>query len=76
MISFFLKFFLTYVYLYIIQIFLDESEIKSVDCECPRGNYKCSHVAALIIHGIHNLSQTSGMLMEKQKAPDQVKSME
>ena len=41
------------------QIYLDEEhEIKSTDCECPRTVFKCSHVAALFIHGIHNLSQT------------------
>ena len=25
---------------------------------CPRGAFKCSHAAALFIHGIHNLSRT------------------
>ena len=32
--------------------------IKSTECECPRGAFKCSHAAALFIHGIHNLSRT------------------
>lgn len=26
--------------------------------ECPRGKFKCSHAAALFIHGIYNLSRT------------------
>lgn len=30
----------------------------STECECPRGEYKCSHAAALFIHGIHHLSRT------------------
>ena len=41
------------------QIYLDDQqEIKSTECECPRGAFKCSHAAALFIHGIHNLSRT------------------
>ena len=32
--------------------------IKSSGCECPRGAYKCSHDAALFIHGIYYLSRT------------------
>ena len=35
-----------------------ENAIKSSECECPRGKFKCSHAAALFIHGIHNLSRT------------------
>ena len=35
-----------------------QHEIKSTECECPRGAFKCSHAAALFIHGIHNLSRT------------------
>ena len=35
------------------QIYLDVLE-----CECPRGAFKCSHAAALFIYGIHNLSRT------------------
>ena len=43
----------------VFQIYLDEEqEIKSTECECPRGAFKCSHAAALFIHGIHNLSRT------------------
>ena len=36
----------------------EQHEIKSSDCECPGGAFKCSHAAALFIHGIHNLSRT------------------
>ncbi|CAH3114999.1 unnamed protein product [Pocillopora meandrina] len=44
---------------YKVTIYLDEQhEIKLSDCECPRGAFKCSHAAALFIHGIHNLSRT------------------
>ena len=32
--------------------------IKSTECECPRGELKCSHAAAIFIYGIHNLSRT------------------
>ena len=32
--------------------------IKSTECECPRGEFKCSHAAAMFIYGIHNLSRT------------------
>ena len=42
------------------QISLDKQyEIKSTECECPRGAFKCSHAAALFIHGVHNLSRTN-----------------
>lgn len=44
---------------YKVTIYLDkEHTIKSTDCECPRGKFKCSHAAALFIHGIYNLSRT------------------
>ncbi|KAM7440298.1 hypothetical protein ABFA07_010407 [Porites harrisoni] len=44
---------------YKVTIYLDDQqEIKSTECECPRGAFKCSHAAALFIHGIHNLSRT------------------
>ena len=33
-------------------------EIISTDCDCPRRAFKCSHAAALFIHGIQNMSQT------------------
>ena len=36
----------------------EQHEIKSTECECPRGAFKCSHATALFIHGIHNLSRT------------------
>ena len=43
----------------VLLIYLDEDhEIKSTECECPRRALKCSHAAALFIHGIHNLSWT------------------
>ena len=41
------------------QVYLDENfTIRSSECECPRGEFKCSHAAALFIRGIHNLSRT------------------
>ncbi|XP_020606184.1 uncharacterized protein LOC110044947 [Orbicella faveolata] len=44
---------------YKVTIYLNEQfDIKSTECECPRGKFKCSHAAALFIHGIHNLSRT------------------
>ncbi|XP_044182630.1 uncharacterized protein LOC122963280 [Acropora millepora] len=44
---------------YKVTIYLDDQfNIKSTDCECPRGKFKCSHAAALFIHGIHNLTRT------------------
>lgn len=45
--------------IYKVTIYLDEEKaIKSTDCECPRGKFKCSHAAALFIHGIYKLSRT------------------
>ena len=41
------------------QVYLDDQlNIKSTECECPRGKFKCSHAAAIFIYGIHNLSRT------------------
>lgn len=41
------------------QIWLrDDGTILSSTCECPRGEYKCSHAAAVAIHAIHNISAT------------------
>ena len=46
-------------HLNILQNFFDDQlEIKSMECECPRGAFKCSHTTALFIHGIYNLSRT------------------
>lgn len=41
--------------------------IKSTQCKCPRGEFKCSHAAALVIYGIHNLSQTDVECQWKRK---------
>lgn len=41
--------------------------IKSTECECPRGAFKCSHAAALYIYGIHNLSRTDVECQWKKK---------
>lgn len=32
--------------------------IKSTECECPRGAFKCSHAAAVFIYAIHHVSRT------------------
>ncbi|KXJ24866.1 Exonuclease [Exaiptasia diaphana] len=38
---------------YKVTIYLDEiNSIKSTECECPRGEFKCSHAAAVFIHGL------------------------
>lgn len=64
---------LTIIYDYF-QINLDEKDdIKSTDCECPRGAFKCSHAAALFIHGIHNLSRTDvECSWKKRKTADKI----
>ncbi|XP_065056838.1 uncharacterized protein LOC135685036 [Rhopilema esculentum] len=62
---------------YKVTVFLRNDEIISSECECPRGSYKCAHAAAIIIHGIHNLSRTDVECeWKKQKAPLDVKSVE
>lgn len=59
------------------KINLRGGEIVSLQCECPRREYKCSHAAALAIQSIHNLSRTNVLCeWKKQKAPGQVKSVE
>ena len=41
------------------KVYLDENNnIKSTECECPRGAFKCSHAAAIFVYGIHNLGRT------------------
>eukprot|EP00795_Rhopilema_esculentum_P005378 gene5378-553_t len=62
---------------YKVTVFLRNDEIISSECECPRGSYKCAHAAAIIIHGIHNLSRTDVECeWKKQKASLDVKSVE
>eukprot|EP00795_Rhopilema_esculentum_P003579 gene3579-12017_t len=40
-------------------VYVDESYlIKSTQSECPRGEFKCSHAAALFIHAINSISVT------------------
>ena len=56
------------------QIYLSDGNIKSTDCDCPRGAYKCSHAAAIVIHAIHNLSRTDvECSWKRQKLTDVVK---
>ncbi|XP_065061751.1 uncharacterized protein LOC135688717 [Rhopilema esculentum] len=44
---------------YNVTVYVDESYlIKSTQCECPRGEFKCSHAAALFIHAINSISVT------------------
>ena len=51
-----------------VQIHLDnQMGITSTECECPRGEFKCSHAAALFIYGIHNLSRTDMECQWKRK---------
>ena len=57
------------------QIYLSDGNITSTDCDCPRGAYKCSHAAAIVIHAIHNLSRTDmECSWKRQKLTDVVKS--
>ena len=57
------------------QIYLSDGNITSKDCDCPRGAYKCSHAAAIVIHAIHNLSRTDmEFSWKRQKLTDVVKS--
>ncbi|PFX22554.1 Ubiquitin-like modifier-activating enzyme 6 [Stylophora pistillata] len=58
-------------------IYLQENEIRSTECECPRGGSKCSHAVALFLHGYHNLSRTDiECQWKKQKASEVVKTVE
>ena len=58
------------------KVYLEDNKIVNTECECPRGSYKCSHAAALFIHGIHNLSRTDiECSWKKQKVPVVVKSI-
>ena len=42
-------------------------EVHATECECPRGQFKCSHAAALFVHAIHNLSRTDVECQWKRK---------
>ena len=47
------------LFLNLFQIYLDDkNEIKSSECDCPRGAFKCSHAACVFVYGIWNLSRT------------------
>ncbi|XP_022778649.1 uncharacterized protein LOC111320231 [Stylophora pistillata] len=62
---------------YKVTINLHGSEISSTQCNCPRGEYKCSHAAALAIYCIHNISRTDVQCeWKKQKGPDKTKPVE
>ena len=49
---------------------MSKDQISSSECECPRGNYRCSHAAALVMHAIQNLNRTDieGPWKRKQAA--------
>lgn len=62
---------------YKVTINLHASEISSTQCNCPRGEYKCSHAAALAIYCIHNISRTDVQCeWKKQKGPDKTEPVE
>ncbi|CAL8300352.1 unnamed protein product [Merluccius merluccius] len=55
----------------------DSGVINSTSCECPRGEYKCSHSAALMIWAIHNISSTDVECQwKKPNVPSEVKAVE
>ncbi|CAM4732372.1 unnamed protein product [Leuciscus chuanchicus] len=56
----------------------DSADVTSTSCECPRGEYKCSHAAALMIWAVHNLSSTDvECRWKKPRGPsDRVKAVE
>ncbi|XP_030758057.1 uncharacterized protein LOC115883790 [Sitophilus oryzae] len=41
-----------------VQVELNEDSIRKSECNCPRGQYLCHHVAALCIYGHYNISVT------------------
>lgn len=62
---------------YNVVVQLGEKSITSSRCDCPRGQYKCSHAATLIIFGIHNISRTDVECQwRKKKGPATVKSVD
>eukprot|EP00795_Rhopilema_esculentum_P009877 gene9877-18466_t len=53
------------------KVYVDESYlIKSTQCECPRGEFKCSHAAALFIHTINSISVTDVECSWKKQKTD------
>ncbi|XP_039301446.1 uncharacterized protein LOC111057119 isoform X2 [Nilaparvata lugens] len=37
-----------------------EKRVQNAECSCPRGKFKCHHIAALMIYANKNISATSG----------------
>ncbi|KAK4885744.1 hypothetical protein RN001_002015 [Aquatica leii] len=52
---------------YHVEIVLKDSSPKEFRCECPRGQFKCHHIAAVLIYASKNISKTD--VMCQWKAP-------
>lgn len=46
-----------------------EGSIQNVKCTCPRGEYQCHHMAALLINANKNISRTDSVCSWKSPAP-------
>jgi hypothetical protein len=55
----------------VLQIWLnDELRIDRTTCGCPRGQFRCSHLAALLLYSNKNASSTDRICQWAQKKPD------
>ncbi|KAF5303897.1 hypothetical protein FQR65_LT18904 [Abscondita terminalis] len=52
---------------YQVEIVLTDSTVKEFSCECPRGQFKCHHIAAVLLYANKNISKTD--IICQWKAP-------
>ena len=46
------------IYHCFLQITLGDAGIQSATCTCPRGQYRCHHMACIYLYGVFNVSCT------------------
>lgn len=43
---------------YAVRLIIQEEDIRSASCQCPRGKELCSHMACVALHAYRNVSST------------------
>jgi hypothetical protein len=53
--------------IYAVEVSINDSGVPSGKCECPRGQYRCHHMASVMLHMVKNLTCTDTLCTWQQK---------
>lgn len=56
---------------------LDHRIVQRAECSCPRGQYRCHHMAVVLLHAMKSLSKTDREhTRNKRKSNEEVKTVD